>query len=367
MTVRRARSSLNSPSNLPHYDMILDSGAYSAWKLKKPIDVKEYTRYAKANADMYSTIVNLDVIGPNDPETAAAASFENLKYMMAQGLDVMPVYHARENKDWLHRMLDLGCRKIGLSASSLVQRNQVDDWYSMAWGELVDSKGLPLVKAHAFGESRFASLAPFPWYSADSASWIIQAEVSGKTVVKMENGRSTTFGVRHDKLHTKSSPDIDSLDENEVVAFNEFIQDTGMTMDFFREPGPIGAMARLWALARIYIETETRVRKLCPIRHTGHGLFNRPKAYAAIAKWPTIHIPDFKFHLVCNINPRTWLPIIKTGHRRLLVSYFYTEQMKSFDFRNFVYNHVDEVIKSKSSGRYWKEFHEFAASKGITI
>jgi len=71
----------------PKVNIMLDSGAYSAWKKKEEVDLNEYIEYCKANKDRLYSMVNLDVIGN------AEQSLENFKIMKKEGLDVVPVFH----------------------------------------------------------------------------------------------------------------------------------------------------------------------------------------------------------------------------------------------------------------------------------
>ena len=71
----------------PKARVILDSGAFSAWKKKAEISVNEYISYCKAHKDKFYAMINLDVIGN------AEKSFENFKIMKKAGLDVVPVFH----------------------------------------------------------------------------------------------------------------------------------------------------------------------------------------------------------------------------------------------------------------------------------
>jgi len=71
----------------PKANILLDSGAYSAWTLKKEIDLDEYIAYCKANKNKLYSMISLDVIGN------AEQGFENFKTMKKAGLDVIPVFH----------------------------------------------------------------------------------------------------------------------------------------------------------------------------------------------------------------------------------------------------------------------------------
>ena len=106
--------------------LMLDSGAFSAWRKGKPIDLREYCDFVKAHKDVIACCVALDVIDPSNPEYAARQSFDNWLYMRSVGIDARPVFHAREDLKWLDMMLDAGAHYIGLSASSIIDDGSVD-------------------------------------------------------------------------------------------------------------------------------------------------------------------------------------------------------------------------------------------------
>lgn len=74
---------------LTNKDIILDSGAYSAFNSGIEIKIEEYVNFIKKhNIEKY---INLDVI--DDP----ISSIMNLRYMESEGLSPIPVYHYNTN------------------------------------------------------------------------------------------------------------------------------------------------------------------------------------------------------------------------------------------------------------------------------
>lgn len=157
----------------PPLSCIVDSGAYSAFTQGKEVNLQEYTDFLCKNQEYITANVNLDVINPDDPETAAAAGWRNYQSMRDRGLKVMPVYHARENVKWLDKMLD-DTDYIGLSGTSLVSPLEHKSWYHLCWNYATDLEGKAIARFHAFGDTAADSMAAFPWYSVDSATWMIQ-------------------------------------------------------------------------------------------------------------------------------------------------------------------------------------------------
>jgi hypothetical protein len=159
--------------------LMLDSGAFSAWKLNKEICVKRYRKFLLRNREHLWCAVNLDII-PGRPgtrtskqvEEAAAASWANYQYLTEAGLNVMPVYHFGERLDWLKRMVDSGAPYVGLggvaTAPDRVRRPWLDEMFNFFCG----TKGYPTVKIHGMGITSPKLVERYPWYSTDSISWV---------------------------------------------------------------------------------------------------------------------------------------------------------------------------------------------------
>lgn len=324
----------------PVCNVILDSGAYSAWRSGKPVNLDAYCTYLLKNCDWIGSYVALDVIMPGNPEEAAAQSFKNYEYMRGKGLDPIPVFHVGEDISWLHRMLDAGATYIGLSASSLVSRNKVDDWYATAWSHLVTADGLPVVKAHAFGEGRLQSLKRFPWYSADSTSWIYAAQRTG--LAPMLDGRRVAM--RNDGAHTSSAQDIDMMAAPDAAAFEAFIDQAGIDRAAFADRGKIATVLRTYLTAMFYIHCQTQVRDIQPIRFAPQGFFN-----SGASSRPAIDVGLFRFHLVVGTNNQAFAILNKLRHPHMLVSYFYIEALTNQIHKNaheYVEAYNDPVTRS---------------------
>jgi hypothetical protein len=153
-----------------HPKIMVDSGAYIAYRRNQIIDPLRYCDFLHANPHVH-TYVNLDFINPRDPDESAILSFENFQIMRARGLDPIPVYHVREHPDWLRRYIDLGCKWIGFAGSASTQES--DPFYQECF-DLIGKCGLP-VKVHAFGDSVRSRLKRYPFHSADGASWILRS------------------------------------------------------------------------------------------------------------------------------------------------------------------------------------------------
>ena len=296
--------------------IIVDSGAYSAWRLGKEINLDAYCSYLEQNLDWITEYIALDVINPNNVEEAARASFDNLVIMRKRGLNPLGVLHAGESIDWLHRMLDLGVRYIGIAASSLTSRTSIDDWYSLIFSHLVNSEGLPVVKTHALGEGRASSLKRFPWVSADSTSWVYSAQRGG--IATLPDG--ARIGMRHDGNSPTSAPDLNQLGSEDRAIFNAVLKEHGISQTVFETRDPTALLLRSYMTALFYIRCEREINALRPIKFHPHGFLHN--GYSA---QPPIHFDEFSFYLVCGTNNTTFPLIAKLGHQSILASYFYID------------------------------------------
>lgn len=179
----------------PKIKLMLDSGAFSAWKRGVSINIEDYIAYIKRNKHLLHSYVNLDVIpgAPGKPVTqaqvdaAAKASHRNLTHMRKAGLNPMPVFHFGESFDWLHRLLDEGEEYIGLGG--LVGRSQPEQiaFLDRAFTVLTDGAGQPIAKTHGFGVAAFPLLKRYPWTTCDATSWVMTAAMGSLYVPVTRN------------------------------------------------------------------------------------------------------------------------------------------------------------------------------------
>ena len=316
--LRRAPSS--SERSAP-VRLMLDSGAFSAWKLGRTIDVAQYCDFILANLDWIDTYVALDVIIPDDPEEAAARSFANLRYMLGRGLDPIPVLHAGEKLEWLHRMLELGCNYVGLSGSSIVARGGVDAWYAAAWQPMLIDDA-PAVKVHAFGEGRPASLAAFPWYSADTASWIHSAILAGK--LQLSNGASIPYGRKSGTEYLAGlSPDEAAMLEAELA--HDALTMERLQAELTSTDNKVYHSILAHFVIRHYVNIQKQVQASLPRKNKYRPLFKHTYAPRTGKR------PDDSFSLYLAVsnqggNPYGLASANRLGHTNILCSYYYIEK-----------------------------------------
>lgn len=292
--------------------VLMDSGAYTAWRSGQPIDLDAYCRFLKANEHWIGAYAALDVISPGRPEEAASASMDNYKRMRALGLRPVPIFHVGEDVRWLKEMLDLGADYIGLSASSIVTRGRVDPWYDMIWEHLCAPDGSPLIKAHAFGEGREGSLNRCPWYSADTATWLYAAQRAG--IVRIAGHK---LWQRHDKASTRAAQDVEALEGDDLITWRDLLQRYGIKESAFDARNKASFLVRSYMTARHYLEVEARVTAIAPVRFRGRGMLCAP----FMQDRAPVSIPKFNFHLVIGNNPTAAVAAYVAGATHVLASY----------------------------------------------
>ena len=297
--------------------IFIDSGAFSAWRLGRPVDVVAYSDFLVENQDWIDVAAALDVIIPDDPEEAARLSFENLLYMRSRGLDPVPVWHVRESTSWIQRILDVGCMYVGLSATSCVSSSATQDWYEMAWSYVVDRGGAPLAKVHSFGESRLEVLRRYPWASADSSTWL-EGEKRGTLILP----DGTWMAHTKSGESSRARQDIEFLEGEDLIAFDELVEGLGISKAAFADRASREARAaRSVVTAARFREIQRDVRSMQPIRFrpTG-GLITRSRP----PERRSHDFPDqFDLYLAAGTNNMALPCAHSLGLRNLLVSYFY--------------------------------------------
>jgi hypothetical protein len=175
--------------------VMMDSGAYLAWKRHQVIPVDAYCAFLHANPhiDLY---VNVDVIGEHDLRSSAVESFHNFQQMRQRGLNPIPVFHIREPWGYLERCLDL-TGYIGLAGTGpFVSQDERDAYYHYAFTIIERSGYQP--KVHTFGENVLEPLLKYPFDSSDGATWILRStRFTGMSVQERANDNVVKLAARY--------------------------------------------------------------------------------------------------------------------------------------------------------------------------
>lgn len=153
--------------------IFLDSGAFSAYTRGININIEDYINFIKKHKEYISLYAVLDVVGD------AESTLQNQRIMEKAGLKPIPCFHLGEPLSYLEKYVHEyeyvaigGMAKIP-SESQLILF--LDDCFDI----ICDKKSMPKIKVHAFGVTRTPILTKYPFYSADSSSWLLTAAVGG--------------------------------------------------------------------------------------------------------------------------------------------------------------------------------------------
>lgn len=148
---------------LAYRDWALDSGAFTAYQLGKPVVLEEYIEDAKAlveEDDTLSEVFALDVIG--DWKASAA----NVDRMWEAGIRAIPCFHAGSPEHELIR-LSKTFPKIALGGIALAKTKK-----KLAWARQCFARVWPCA-IHGFGFGSEQAIMALPWHSTDATNWEI--------------------------------------------------------------------------------------------------------------------------------------------------------------------------------------------------
>lgn len=151
-------------------DIMIDSGAYSAFTQKKPINIQNFIAWHKDLAQACPQITykaGLDDIG--SPEQ----SIVNQRLTDEAGLKLFPTYHRMDPFSTLQWIKDSGYKQMGfggLAGGGLTEADKITDWIEEAFSHICDEQGEPTIDVHLFGVSNVEIIHQFPPYSNDSAA-----------------------------------------------------------------------------------------------------------------------------------------------------------------------------------------------------
>lgn len=227
-------------------DLIMDSGAFSAWAKGIEIDLDAYIAFCLEYIDQITYVVNLDVI-PAKPgqknisqeeiERSASAGYRNAKRMMRAGIPkekLIHVFHQNENFEWLEKMVE-EFDYIGLSPANDRTTQEKMVWLDSCMPYVTDSKGFPTVKFHGFAVTAHSLMMRYPWFSVDSASWCQQAGRGVAYVPPIRNGEYV-----YDEMSYSVRIGLNSPFERDLVHFNNHPPKLQQQfLDYFKSKGHV--------------------------------------------------------------------------------------------------------------------------------
>lgn len=189
-------------------DVMLDSGAFSVWRMGGQIDLEAFTAYAlqiqEGHAFKDLAVVSLDKI-PGSVSTAATRqqvldaadqSYNNYMFMYQRGVrNVIAVYHLGEPLDCLARLLDAGVDYIGLGGLARGSSDRARKlWLDGVFSFLKQSGST--ARMHGFGITASSLVTRYPWYSVDSVTPMMAAGLGNVFIFDEKRKRVRTVYVQ---------------------------------------------------------------------------------------------------------------------------------------------------------------------------
>lgn len=144
-------------------EILLDSGAYSAWTKGKNIALVDYMNYIDANREWISKYIALDVIGDS------RLTRWYYKIMREYGFDPTPVFHWGEDEKYLNWYIKEGASAIALGGTvPISDKKKVANWVRSITARY------PTISFHLLGSSS-EKILNCGIASCDSSAWIMLA------------------------------------------------------------------------------------------------------------------------------------------------------------------------------------------------
>jgi hypothetical protein len=346
-------------------DLMLDSGAFSAWNQGDEIKLKDYIRYLKDNHRFLWSYVNLDVLAPGAEryrtheavEKAANQSHKNLQIMKDAGLKPIPVYHQGESMSHLERMLKEGETYIGISARKDLMAAEQCKWLDSVFSYISDTDGRPFVKTHGFGITRPGFLFRYPWYTVDSTTWslspgygqiIVPISDSGKLDMTRPPTRCVISGVVH-KTASSQKKQFEAMGERQQEAVRRFLEDeVGISVTEAR----YGTNMRRRAVLIYYI---LLCKALRDVRYMGPRATVFGKDHFDVRKLRAVNPFNLQVFYATSLS-REWSMLMNNvgAHTRLL-SYYELKDRDNEVLQKYVLTGGNGEYKPSRSKRDWSE------------
>lgn len=163
-------------------DIFLDSGAYTAHTKGITIDIQKYIAFIKKHKDYITVYANLDVIGD------AAATWRNQRIMEDAGLSPLPCFHRGEPFRYLkHYATHYDYICLGGMVGKKTPIPWLDECFEII--KAISNEKGKAVKVHGFAVWRVDLLIRYPWYSVDSATWVMLRNNGSVYVPRSKNGK----------------------------------------------------------------------------------------------------------------------------------------------------------------------------------
>lgn len=210
--------------------LFIDSGAFSVAHNGKTVDIDQYIEYINNRPDI-PIFVELDeipfpVLNSTTAKQCSEGSWKNYLYMkerVTTDCYLLPLYHFGEPKEGLRRILNTEVNGklpeyIGIGGRHGVSTKLQDKYFHEIFSIIQASKN-PNVKVHAFGMTVLNLLEKYPFYSADSTTWL-QLGINGNINTKSRGIVTISERGKHNKDNAANLPaDVRQAVEKELAEY----------------------------------------------------------------------------------------------------------------------------------------------------
>lgn len=165
--------------------LFVDSGAYSVAHAGKTVDIDEYIKFINDHADNCDAFAELDsipfpVLNHTTSQKSIEESYKNYLYMHERincPEKLLYVFHFGEPQDKFLEIINTPINGklpeyIGIGGRHGVSTKAQEKYFERMFEIIKHSKN-PNVKVHAFGMTVLDLLEKYPFYSADSTTWLM--------------------------------------------------------------------------------------------------------------------------------------------------------------------------------------------------
>lgn len=161
----------------PELRLLIDSGAFTAWKKATQIDIQHYIQFAKelrSSARCPIEFIGLDIIADgnatsDETEEACRQGFQNYEEMEAAGVQCLPTFHRGDPWPWLDRIAARAERFCLAPRVDGAKTTVKIEWLENCFKRLGES-AWKTHRIHGLGISSAEIMETFPFYSVDSTA-----------------------------------------------------------------------------------------------------------------------------------------------------------------------------------------------------
>jgi len=144
-------------------EILVDSGAFTAWNTEKNISIVDYMNFLTENQEFITEYLALDVIGDDD------LTYDYYKIMKKKGFKPTPVFHYNANEKYMYLYAD-DTTRVALGATVPIKdKSKVAKWINYL------SHRFPGIKYHLLGSTSQAVTMFTDLDSCNSSAWILGA------------------------------------------------------------------------------------------------------------------------------------------------------------------------------------------------